>query len=189
MVERRKYMGVDATPNVRIYDPWGTYKEWKAGEASLTQLLAVIGENAVGLATAYALMGWRHKATQHKERAERAYELLKEREMLASDESFLATIETLIEAYRPTLRLFPPERHQRRGHYWTSVQLQIDKGARGIYYARADAEGKPPRAEDPVWAVYRKREYPYHGQLERLEGDFTRRAAVERMQTIAKEHF
>lgn len=177
-----------ATPKVRVLDPWETYKEWKAGKASLPQLLTEMVENAVGIATGLFSMGWRQKAEQQKEQAERALALFKEREGYDSDEPFLEKVEKLIELYRPTLRVLPPKRHQRYGRYWTSIDLLVSDGARGIYRVQAEAEGKHPLAKDPVWVVsFVKKQTSSGDILESLSEGHTRAVAVETMKTIATE--
>ena len=188
------------TPNVRVLSPWDTYKDWRAGRASLLQLLAIIAENAAGYASVMHFLGYTGEARRYKEQAESAVALFRRREALASDDALLEETEALIDGYRPTIRVLPPRRTQRRVHrpypqppltvYRTTIDLQVSEGARGTYSVLAEQEGSRPRASAAIWSVYRVKERSwYYGEwLEVLEEGLTRMTAVQRMRTIAQEH-
>jgi len=188
------------TPNVRVLSPWDTYKDWRAGRASLLQLLAIIAENAAGYASVMHFLGYTGEARRYKEQAESAVALFRRREALSSDDALLEETEALIEWYRPTIRVLPPRRTQRRVHrpypqppltvYRTIIDLQVSEGARGTYCVLAEQEGSRPRASAAIWSVYRvkERSWYYGERLEVLEEGLTRMTAVQCMRTIAQEH-
>ena len=189
----------DSTPNVRVLSPWDSYKDWKAGQASLTHLLALIAENAAGLASVMHLLGYQAEARRYKEQAEAAVALFRRREAGAPDDALLAEVDALIEGYRPTIRVLPLRRTQSRVHrpypeppltiFRTTIDLQVDEGARGTYCVQAEQEGSRPRASASIWSVYRvkERSWYYGERLESLAEGLTRRAAVQRMKAIAQE--
>ncbi len=184
---------------MRVLSPWDTYKDWRAGRASLLQLLAIIAENAAGYASVMHFLGYTGEARRYKEQAESAVALFRRREALASDDALLEETEALIDGYRPTIRVLPPRRTQRRVHrpypqppltvYRTTIDLQVSEGARGTYCVLAEQEGSRPRASAAIWSVYRvkERSWYYGERLEVLEEGLTRMTAVQRMRTIAQE--
>ena len=179
--------------------PWDTYKDWKAGRASLLHLLATTAENAAGCASVMHFLGYQTEARRYQEQAEAAVALFRRSEAGATDAALLAEIDALIDGYRPTIRVLPPRRTQSRLHrhypeppltvYRTTIDLQVDEGARGTYCVLAEQEGSRPRASAAIWSVYRvkERSWYYGERLEPLAEGLTRRAAVLRMKAIAQE--
>lgn len=182
-----------------MLSPWDTYKDWKAGPASLLQLLAIIAENAVSYASVMHFLGYTGEARRFKEQAESAVALFQRRQAGALDDTLLEETEALIDGYRPTIRVLPPRRTQRRVHrpypqppltvYRTTIDLQVSEGARGTYCVLAEQEGDRPRASVALWSIYRvkERSWYYGERLAVLEEGLTRLAAVQRMKTIAQE--
>lgn len=135
----------DSNPSVRVLSPWDTYKDWKAGRASLLHLLATTAENAAGCASVMHFLGYQTEARRYQEQAEAAVALFRRSEAGATDAALLAEIDALIDGYRPTIRVLPPRRTQSRLHrhypeppltvYRTTIDLQVDEGARGTRLA------------------------------------------------------
>ena len=106
----------DSNPSVRVLSPWDTYKDWKAGRASLLHLLATTAENAAGCASVMHFLGYQTEARRYQEQAEAAVALFRRSEAGATDAALLAEIDALIDGYRPTIRVLPPRRTQSRLH-------------------------------------------------------------------------